>query len=121
MSNRFREHLEPDNKMTSLPRRMICHVPLEEVQGYKEKLDAIVEIGGYSHVGKMTLVPMESFEKVSLQDAIRKLSLLRNQFPIIHLYFQQVGLKPELDKLLLQADQIVFWEDNPERNQKKKN
>lgn len=48
MSNRFREHLEPDNKMMSLPRRMICHVPLEEVQGYKEKLDAIVEIGGYS-------------------------------------------------------------------------
>ncbi|EMJ66778.1 MULTISPECIES: patatin-like phospholipase family protein [Leptospira] len=120
MSNRFREHLEPESGMTSLPRRMICHVPLEEVQGYKEKLDAIVKIGGYSHEGKMTLVPMESFEKVSIQDAIRKLSLLRNQFPVIHLYFQQAGLRPELDKLLLQADQVVFWEDNPERNQKKK-
>ncbi|PJZ55023.1 patatin-like phospholipase family protein [Leptospira adleri] len=120
MSNRFREHLDPDSKLTSVPRRMICHVPLEDVQGYKEKLDAIVKISGYSHEGKMTLVPMESFEKTSLQEAIRKLSILRNQYPVIHLYFQRPGLKPELDKLLLQSDQIVFWEDNPERNQKKK-
>ncbi|TGK35200.1 alpha/beta hydrolase [Leptospira gomenensis] len=120
MSNRFREHLEPEVKLSSVPRRMICHIPLETVQGYKDKLASIVRIGGNSHEGKMTLLSIESFEKQSLQDSIRKLSQLRNQFPVIHLYFQNPGLKPELDKLVFQADQIVFWEDNPERNQKKK-
>ncbi|EPG75425.1 phospholipase, patatin family [Leptospira fainei serovar Hurstbridge str. BUT 6] len=120
MGIRMREVIEGVIKNPSVPRRLICHIPTEEIEDFKHHLDSIVETGRRSHEGNVSLFKIDTFKDKSLSDMIRMISQLRKKSPVLHIYFRTPSIMPEFDKVVQQCDQIVFWEDNPERNVKQK-
>ncbi|TGK14758.1 alpha/beta hydrolase [Leptospira fluminis] len=121
MGIRMREVMEGPVKPLSTSRRLVCHIPLEEIEDFKHHLDLIVDAGRKSHGGNVALFKMDIFKEKSVSEMIRMISQLRKKSPVLHIYFRNYGLVPDLDKVVQQCDQIVFWEDNPERNVKSKN
>ncbi|PJZ69447.1 alpha/beta hydrolase [Leptospira perolatii] len=120
MGIRMKEVIDMDSKALMAPRRLICHIPLEDIDDFKVHLDQIVEIGRKSHEGHVSLYKIETFKDQAVPEMIRGISQLRRKSPVLHLFFKSPGLLPEFDKVVQQCDQIVFWEENPERNAKKK-
>ncbi|TGJ99217.1 alpha/beta hydrolase [Leptospira semungkisensis] len=121
MGIRMREVMEDPHNTGYSPRRLVCHIPIEEVTDFKVNLDLIVDHGRKSHEGQISLVKMDTFKGKSVAEMVRTIAQLRKKSTILHLYFKSPGLIPELDKLVQQCDQIVFWEENPERNLRQKN
>lgn len=120
MGQRMREVLEDSGKHSHSPRRLVCHVPLEEIEDFKSHLEVVVDHGRKAHDGHVSLVKMDAFYGKSVPEMVRTVSQLRKKSTVLHLYFRKPELNPELDKLVQQCDQIVFWEDNPERNLRQK-
>ncbi|MEI7011745.1 patatin-like phospholipase family protein [Leptospira licerasiae] len=121
MGMRMREVMEDSSAQVHSPRRLVCHIPIEEVEDFKVHLESIVDNGRKSHEGHVSLLRIDTFKGKSVSEMIRTIAGLRKKSAILHLYFKNPEIQPELDKLVQQCDQIVFWEEKPERNLKQKN
>ena len=118
IGGRMRDHLSGAKK--SVNRRLVAHIQMEPVQDFRKKIENIVSIGKISAPERVKVVNIASYRRYSRDKAMYILAEMKKQFPIIHIYSDDPELLREMDYLVMQCDQIVFWETDTARfiNQK---
>jgi len=114
MSSRMLDYMEGTVSGKSHARRLICHIPLEPIRDFHRHMEELVHIQGRSFEKNIKLINIKTFENLSPSESIIKLSRLRHDFPVIHLYFSDPVCACTFDQLVIQSDQIVLWQTSPE-------
>ncbi|MDH4262544.1 MAG: patatin-like phospholipase family protein [Spirochaetia bacterium] len=112
ISGRMKDVLST-GKETSFARRLICHIPVEELNHYHDNLKVIMQSGQVASDAELKLINIKHFEKMTPREVISSLSSLRKKYPILHIYFDEYCDKCEMSSVVKQADKIVLWEKNP--------
>jgi|GEM_PF-644619 len=112
ISGRMKDVLSA-GKENTFSRRLICHIPIEELDHYADNLDAIMKAGKAASEGEMKLINIKHFSKMSSREVVSSLVSLRKKYPVLHVYFDAVCDKCEMNSVVMQADKIVLWEKNP--------
>jgi NTE family protein len=94
-------------------RRLICHIPLEKIENFKESLEEVLETGRLAQLGEMNILDINYFLDMSPQQTISELSSLRKTYPVLHVYIENPASACDLSSVVMQADQLVIWENNP--------
>lgn len=101
-------------------RRLICHIPIEELEQYPDSLKVIQKIENNIQGSQIKILNINHFANMSKSQMITDLARLRRKFPILHVYYDEVKTACSLNHVVMQADQIVVWEKKPELNIKEK-
>ena len=110
MSSRMLDFLDGYSEGVSYSRRLIFHIPLEHINNFRSKLREIIRCGIRSYEKKMLLLSVDEFADMDYDKAMDKISALRRDYPVIHLYFDKPVTECSMDKLVMQSDKIVLWE-----------
>ncbi|TGN20431.1 patatin-like phospholipase family protein [Leptospira idonii] len=122
MGSRMREHLErsPNRGSFSGLRRLCIHIPLEPEYHFGTKIDAFLENYGDATKAISTNIPISKFIGMDPTKISEYLTDVRKKTPLVHIYFDEGVSRQELPYLVVQADFIVFWEQEPEKFYKEK-
>ncbi|MES0488362.1 MAG: patatin-like phospholipase family protein [Leptospirales bacterium] len=110
MSVRMLDYLDGYPEGINYSRRLIFHIPLENIHSFRSKLREIIRCGTRSYEKKMLLLSVEEFNDMDYDKAMDKISALRRDYPVIHLYFDKPVTESPMNKLVMQSDKIVLWE-----------
>ncbi|MDH4200566.1 MAG: patatin-like phospholipase family protein [Spirochaetia bacterium] len=114
IGSRMKDSLSPSIE-SLFARRLICHIPLEEMEHYAYNLKEIIRTGELSLGRPMKLLNISEFGKMSPNQAVSALAALRRKYSILHVYYDYAAdacVSP--NNILMQADQIVLWEQSQE-------
>ena len=112
ISGRMKDVLSEGKGNTSA-RRLICHIPMEELHHYTDNLNAVVNAARVATGAEIKLLNITFFSKMTEREVISSLAAMRKKYPIVHIYFDEICDKCEMNKVVMQVDQIVLWEKNP--------
>jgi len=110
MSSRMLDYLDGFQDGVRYARRLIFHLPLEKIHNFRSKLREIVRFGSHAYEKKMLLLSADEFCDLDYDKAMHKISALRQEYPVIHIYFDKPVTTCPMDKLVMQSDKIVLWE-----------
>lgn len=120
LSSRMREHIDGKPLKKTEPRRLFCHIPLDDIEDFKGRLDSVVERTSELQTSSSVLIKISQFKGFNHEKFAETLSGLRRKSPLVHLYFDTPDMATDLPSIVLQSDLIVFWESDTERNIKQK-
>lgn len=118
MSSRMRDQVAGTHKVIN--RRLVCHIPLEPIKDFYAKIRLLESIQHEAYEVKIKIINLEIFKKDTHDAVMRKITQLRKQFPVIHLYLTDEDILENVEFLILQCDHIVFWESDIHRMLNKK-
>jgi NTE family protein len=117
LSERMKENL--DGFATSkkqIARRLFCHIPLDSIEDYKNKLESILEEASEIQTAPSILINISQFKGLSHEKFAETLSEIRKKTPLVHLFFESPDLAMDLPSIVLQSDWIIFWEKEVNKN-----
>jgi NTE family protein len=117
LSERMKENL--DGFATSkkqIARRLFCHIPLDSIEDYKNKLESILEEASEIQTAPSILINISQFKGLSHEKFAETLSEIRKKTPLVHLFFESPELAMDLPSIVLQSDWIIFWEKEVNKN-----
>jgi NTE family protein len=120
LSSRMREHLEGKPLKRTQPRRLYCHLPLDPMEDFQERIESLVEETNIIETSGSTILKISQFKGISPEKFAETLSGLRRKTPLIHLFFDDPETCMDLPAIVLQSDLIVFWEKETDKNMKLK-
>ncbi len=122
MGSRMREHLEgfPDQKKSDGIRRLFCHIPLEREENFGSKIDRFIHIYSEATRTQSILLPISRFKGMDITKISEFLTDTRKKTPLVHIYFDANVDRTDLAYLVVQADFLIFWEQDIERLYKEK-
>lgn len=110
LSSRMKEHLEGKPLKRTQPRRLYCHLPLDPMDDFQERIESLVDETGIIETSGSTILKISQFKGMSHEKFAETLSGLRRKTPLIHLYFDEPESCMDLPAIVLQSDLIIFWE-----------
>lgn len=120
LSSRMREHIEGKSLKKYQPRRLYCHLPLDSMSDFKERLARLLDETNTIQKSGSKLLPISQFKGLTHEKFAETLSEIRKKNPIVHLYFDTPAVSMDLPSIVLQSDLIIFWEKDAEKNAKLK-
>ncbi len=118
MSRRIRDYFQ-HGRGASFVRRLICHIPIEPIPGYISRLKKVVALGKSSYEQAITMLDIEELADKTVNETISILAELRSKYPIVHLYFSKPQQACRMDRVVMQCDQIVLWEQGDSISEEK--
>ncbi|MCC5815246.1 MAG: patatin-like phospholipase family protein [Leptospira sp.] len=118
LSSRMREHLEGKPLKRTQPRRLYCHLPLDPMEDFRERIESLVEETNIIETSGSTILKISQFKGLSPEKFAETLSGLRKKTPLIHLFFDEPESCMDLPAIVLQSDLIIFWERETDKNMK---
>jgi NTE family protein len=116
LSERMRENVEGKSIKSYQPRRLYCHLPLDGLDDFKERLDSIIDEMSLLQNFPSKLLPISQFKGMGHEKFAETISEIRKKTPMIHLYFDTPESSMDLPSIVLQSDLIIFWEKNADKN-----
>lgn len=120
LSSRMREHIEGRPLKRTQPRRLYCHLPLDPMDDFTDRLESVIEETCIIETSGSTLLKINQFKGMSHEKFAETLSQIRKKTPLVHLYFDTPESCMDLPSIVLQSDLIVFWEKDSGKNLKTK-
>ncbi|BDA77191.1 alpha/beta hydrolase [Leptospira kobayashii] len=122
MGSRMREHLDrsPKKDPFSGLRRLCCHIPLEPEYHFGTKITKFLENYGEATKALSVAIPISKFIGMDPTKISEYLTDIRRKTPLVHLYFDEGVTRQDFAFLVVQADFLVFWEQDPEKFYKEK-
>jgi NTE family protein len=118
LSSRMREHLEGKPLKRTQPRRLYCHLPLDPMEDFQERIESLVEETNIIETSGSTILKISQFKGMSPEKFAETLSGMRKKSPLIHLFFDDPESCMDLPAIVLQSDLIIFWERETDKNMK---
>jgi NTE family protein len=117
LSERMRENLDGfASSKKQIARRLFCHIPLDSIEDYKNKLESILEEASEIQTAPSILINISQFKGLSHEKFAETLSEIRKKTPLVHLFFESPELAMDLPSIVLQSDWIIFWEKEVNKN-----
>jgi NTE family protein len=117
LSERMRENLDGiASSKKQIARRLFCHIPLDNIEDYKNNLESILEYSSEIQTAPSILLNISQFKGLSHEKFAETLSEIRKKTPLVHLYFESPELAMDLPSIVLQSDWIIFWEKEANKN-----
>lgn len=113
LSERFRDNLIIPKKV-QMPRRLVVYIDLGLETSFQEEVKQIARVCDEVLSGKTKIISCEEFLNLTQEKVLIKLSGLRAKNPILHIKFKHPDQIRQLENLLIQADYIIFFEQNIE-------
>lgn len=117
MGSRMRDHLDRPHskqKLTGL-RRLCIHIPLEPEYNFGEKILNFLNEYGESTKALSVAIPISTFRGMDPTRISEYLTNIRSKTPLVHIYFDETILRTDMPFLVVQADFIIIWEQDPEK------
>ncbi|WCL51285.1 patatin-like phospholipase family protein [Leptospira sp. GIMC2001] len=116
LSSRMREHIELQPLKKYQPRRLFCHLPLDGMDDFQEKLNGLIAETSQIQTSSSVLIKISQFKGLSHEKFSEELSAIRKKSPLVHLYFDTPETCMDLPSIVLQSDLIIFWEKETDKN-----
>lgn len=118
LSSRMKEHIEGNPGRRAQPRRLYCHLPLDPMEDFQERVESVVEETCVLQTSGSTVLNISQFKGMSHERFAETLSQIRKKTPLVHLFFDNPESCLDLPVIVLQSDLIVFWEKDTDKHLK---